>query len=430
MFWSARGHLQHLLALIVCLGCISSPGSGAKGGACPNRRCNCRRNGNTIDIRCNGLHGSFPTLDFVPGTDFGGLYLSDQNLTEVPPFSLQYVPVRTLDLSGNFFLNGIEANAFAGQELAMKVLALSGSSLALVPTDSLANLTYLGVLKLDANRISMLNARSFGYLPNLKQLHLYRNSISKVNAAAFQGLPKLEDLKLYENQISKLPKKLFRRMSSLISLDISKNNIQSIAPGTFKGLSSLKWLEMASNDLTSLNKRVFKGLPSLKYLKMEDNPLTKVAASTFTAIRRLSYLQLDIGSISHFHNNTFQGMTRVKTLNLGEVNRTHLPDGLFSPMKSLRYFYVSDYQEKLENISLSIFSPKVRYERLNIWVVPVHSCRCDVPWISELTQKGAYLQGYCGKGQPISCMKRDKIRMKEENIHKRMKRKKTRTSTN
>ena len=423
MYLSQRDCCVWLLGITCLLAWLppAIPGGRKRGSVplpCPSPTCHCRRVQGEVVLRCSRTAGQLPHFDLHENITYRLVELVEQNLTQIPKGAFKNVPTRALDLSGNALYGGLPVGVFDGQEDSMKTLTLSDSLLPEVP--SLLNLTTLGTLKLDGNNISAIPAGTFSGAVYLKELHLYRNVIVWIEHGAFNGLQRLEHLKLFDNQLVEIPRKLFRGLRTLVSLDISRNKLTSLLSGTFKGLASLKWLILESNHLTSISRQSFKGLPSLRYLKLENNPLESIGDGTFLVIRRISYLSIDIANLTDLSADTFEGLAKLKTLNLGEINRSSLPERLFGSMDNLQYLSILDYEQRLFNLSSTTFSDKMHFSQLKVWIVPVYECRCDLPWISDLTQKGAYLHGYCGKGQPISCVRRQKPNTRR----RRLKRKK------
>ncbi|KAK2146946.1 hypothetical protein LSH36_577g03068 [Paralvinella palmiformis] len=126
------------------------------------------------------------------------------------------------------------------------------------------------------------------------------------------------------------------------------------------------------------------------------NPIRNLDRKTFKVIRKLRYLSMDIIYVEGLNPKIFKGLRKLKMLSVGDADTERLPRGLFSPLSGLRFMTVFNTTGHFDSLSERLFDPDADISRLNIFVAPLRSCRCNVSWINALTSRGVWIRGQCG----------------------------------
>lgn len=285
----------------------------------------------TLDISNNRLE----QLDHAELNKLSGLLslkLSNNKLTNVPPYFGQYRALRSLNLSSN----SLTVFPDALRELTTLVdLDVSFNSISdMGDVSTLVNLERLWATN---NRLSGPFGKSFSHLINLREIDARFNAISNIDIVS--QLPNLEALMLGHNSISQfegsfhclkvlflnhnpvtnfdlnspvptlsvlnlasaklaqLPDALFMKMAGLTKLTISKNHFVSLSPH-FGLLSKLEYLSIAKNQLSKIPSEIGR-LHELRYLDVRENNLSILPSEIWYA-KRLETLNVSSNVLTDF----------------------------------------------------------------------------------------------------------------------------------
>lgn len=169
------------------------------------------------------------------------LYLSHNNITELPGWITDLSELCIADFSGNLLKETPED--LAGWK-ALHTLYLAVNQFETFPAE-VCDLTSLKRLRLSGNRLSQLPTH-LGKLTGLEELHLRSNRLTALPSE----IGRLENLKL---------------------LNVRNNNLRSL-PGEIGRLKNLERLDLARNQLKTLPPELG-ALENLKELLLEGNPL-------------------------------------------------------------------------------------------------------------------------------------------------------------
>ena len=240
------------------------------------------------------------------------LYLSDNGLKEINPYSLQGLENLTiLDLSDNGELVTFNITSFTGlksleilylRECEIKMLALHLPELkefyfsyradvfhyktgpflpghTFVYTQKLQNLTITNSMNV-VNLVCKIGRRELFLFDGLKQLRsltLYHNEFIYLPDGIFDQLTMLQELDMQSCHITSLGTKLFERLINLRLLYLDGNDLKRLPP--LNNLYELTQLNLDRNELIELPN--FHNMSSLTLLNVEDNFLTTLNLSTF-----------------------------------------------------------------------------------------------------------------------------------------------------
>ena len=252
------------------------------------------------------------------------LKLSNNLLTKLPPYFVNYTALRSLNLASNSLT---EFPDFLGELRTLVDLDVSFNAISTLP--SVGKLVNLERLFATNNRLSGSFPDNFKDLVNLTSLDVRFNSIANIDVMS--QLPKLEHLMVGHNSISafegtfarlkllfidhnpvtrfgfatpvptlsvlniasaklaQLPDDLYVKMSNLTKLVLNKNHLVALSPQIGR-LSKLEHLSIAKNLLGSLPPEIGH-LLSLRYLDVRENNLSKLPAEIWYA-RRLESLNV------------------------------------------------------------------------------------------------------------------------------------------
>ncbi|MCH8294081.1 leucine-rich repeat domain-containing protein, partial [Candidatus Poribacteria bacterium] len=229
------------------------------------------------------------------------LYLSDNNLTQLPEFIGQLTQLRSLDLS---YTNLTQLPEFIGQLTQLRSLDLSYNRLSEVP-EFIGQLTQLRSLDLRSNRLSEV-PEFIGQFTQLRSLDLRSNRLSEVPEFIGQ-LTQLRNLDLsFNRQLTQLPE-FIGQLTQLRSLYLSYNNLTQL-PEFIGQLTQLRSLYLSYNNLTKLPETMNR-LKNLWSLFLAENAELNIPSE----VVKLSNEPADI--ISYYLENVLKTPAEKKPLN-------------------------------------------------------------------------------------------------------------------
>lgn len=290
----------------------------------------------TLSLRNNGLRNiAFPG-PFPSGSSIQELYLSHNELSELPTawlvgaFKLRVLDLRnatsksdkggkinwkypgfcpaleTIDLSMNG-LRSVVHNAF-DSNTGLRTIDLSSNALNAIPDGLLVKQINLTTFKAQENRLVNISNAIWGKRARLEYVNLANNSIERIHDGAIGSLATLRFLDLSGNLLVSLA---FLETPDLISLEtlLLHNNSVRVTP-----------------NLTRLIK--------LRVLKLQDNRLNEVP--NVQNLSNLEELDLSRNNISVLDTVAFSGVTRLRLINLennyimsiNEASLNYLPKSL------------------------------------------------------------------------------------------------------
>ena len=308
--------------------------------------------------------------------------------------------------------------AFKGSDV--RNLWMNWDKLDYIPT--FTSLFNLKSLHLQHNRFTSIPSRAFVHNMQLQELVLSDNIISQLHFEAFHGLLRLKHLLLKANKLKRIETNAFQTLRSLVDLDLSDNQIEVLGANIFKPLKNLKSLDLSGNLLKILSAKSFVGLNKLHNLELENNQIFKIKKATFKMVPTLKFLSFNASKLLRFEQGSFGDLSELKRISIGELparllhsksNETY-EGKIFANLHKLKTVSISNYTGNFVGLQLEDFPKNFNFLQLSIFAVKME-CTCEKKWIRQLTDKGAYVHGFCLDFQPISCINRsfDHIRMFE-----------------
>ncbi|MEH2169266.1 MAG: COR domain-containing protein, partial [Nostoc sp.] len=266
--------------------------------------------------------------EFGQLTNLQTLYLTDNQLSSLPPEFGQLTNLQTLDLRRNQ-LSSLPPEI--GQLTNLRSLYLRSNQLSSLPPE-IGQFTNLQTLDLDSNQLSSLPPE-IGQFTNLQTLYFRSNQLSSLPPEIGQ-LTNLQTLDLDSNQLSSLPPEI-GQLINLQTLDLRSNQLSSLPPEIGQ-LTNLQTLDLRSNQLSSLPPEIGQ-LINLQTLHLFNNQLSSLPPEIgqLTNLRslhlfnnQLSSLPAEIGKLTNLQtlllfNNQLSSLpaeigklTNLQTLNL------------------------------------------------------------------------------------------------------------------
>ena len=216
-------------------------------------------------------HDNWRFLAYLPGkANLQELYLSDEELTSLPPEIGHLIGLKRLWLHNNQ-LRSLPPSI--GGMVNLLSLDLTHNKLTSLPT-SVGGLTSLQYLLLEHNQLTSLPP-DIGRLTGLMHLWLAGNQLTSL-PPSIGGLAGLRTLCLYDNKLTSLPPEI-GRLIGLRELRLSENKLTSLLP-SIGGMTALMLLWLDDNQLTSLPPSIG-GMTRLQGLWLDDNQLTSLRLS-------------------------------------------------------------------------------------------------------------------------------------------------------
>jgi Leucine-rich repeat (LRR) protein len=245
------------------------------------------------------------------------LNLSNNQIASLP-FELKHmVNLKKINLSHNklLYINNNNNDVFSILPSNTRYLFISDNNLDEIPK-RIFELHKLEKLDLSCNKIKQLNPQ-IKNLEKLEYLYLSKNLLSSL-PAEIQSLKWLISLNLSENQLINLPQEI-KSLGHLQELNLSKNQLAT-APQKIEYLSSLRRLNLSGNKLTffevkneNLNrlhelnlsnnqieffKITQKSYPKLHELDLSNNKIN-IIPSEISSLKLLQYLDLSYNKITY-----------------------------------------------------------------------------------------------------------------------------------
>ncbi|KZC08465.1 Leucine-rich repeats and immunoglobulin-like domains protein 3 [Dufourea novaeangliae] len=235
-------------------------------------------------------------------------YVNNSTIGTLRNGSFAAFKVNNMQLSG-CQINGIEPDAFSGQESTLKSLNLKDNELSEVPSNTLRVLRNLTVLDLSMNKITRVNDNAFAGL-RLVTLKLSDNEVT-LAPAAFRGLERsLKNLNLKGTRQKKVPEAL-RGLRTLAFLDLSQNSVREL-PGSagtkaFEALESLTGLNLERNLIQNIGPDAFHGVRNtLSSLSLLNNLIPDFPTAAINSVQDLRVLDIGFNLITELPVNAFQ----------------------------------------------------------------------------------------------------------------------------
>ncbi|XP_045102065.1 uncharacterized protein LOC123498727 isoform X2 [Portunus trituberculatus] len=161
-----------------------------------------------------------------------------------------------------------------GLDPSTQVLDLRHNNLKILPRDSFVYTGLVNLQKVWLNFCNLIKLEegAFRMLNNVVELDLSNNYLQGVPSDALADLPGLRVLRMAHNGLTVLPASAFLPVPDLVQLDLSHNTISEIESGALRSLASLGVLNLSGNKLASLDVDELKALMSLRVAHMDGNP--------------------------------------------------------------------------------------------------------------------------------------------------------------
>ncbi|KAF2240879.1 PP2C-domain-containing protein [Trematosphaeria pertusa] len=261
-----------------------------------------------------------------------GLRLSNNRLTQLPPYFGQYRALRSLNLSSNSLsefpdflcevrtlvdldisFNSITSLPKIGQLTCLERLWATNNKLKGSFPPTLSNLVNLREIDVRFNALNSMDVMSQlprleylmighnsisafeGAFPKIRVLHMNHNPVTRFGVS--QSTPSLSVLNLASAKLAQLPEDLFPRLTGLTKLILDKNHFTSLSSNIGK-LIRLEHLSVARNSLDVLPAQIG-GLAELRYLDVRENNLGQLPPELWYA-RRLETLNVSSNVLDGF----------------------------------------------------------------------------------------------------------------------------------
>ena len=263
-------------------------------------------------------------------TNLTALYLWDNNLTELPIGNL--TNLTALGLGGN---NLTELPKEIGNLTNLTMLDLTNSNLTELPK-WIWNLTNLRELHLKSNNLTEL-PKKIGNLINLTTLDLWDANLTELPKEIW-SLTNLTTLHLRDNNLTELPKEI-GNLTNLTGLALDSNNL-TVLPKEIGNLINLTWLNLSYNNLTELPKEIG-NLTNLTNFYLEGNANLIL---TNTQMQWINDLESN-GCDAHMDDNLFDR----GTLSINQHQKTF--DQLVKKISSRDYDLGSCFERNITFVS-------------------------------------------------------------------------------
>ncbi len=259
-------------------------------------------------------HDNWRFLAYLPGkANLQELYLSDEELTSLPPEIGHLIGLKRLWLHNNQ-LRSLPPSI--GGMVNLLSLDLTHNKLTSLPT-SVGGLTSLQYLLLEHNQLTSLPP-DIGRLTGLMHLWLAGNQLTSL-PPSIGGMVNLQKLDLDNNGLTSLPASI-GGLTGLMHLWLAGNQLTSLPP-SIGGLAGLRTLCLYDNKLTSLPPEIGR-LIGLRELRLSENKLTSLLPS-IGGMTALMLLWLDENQLTSLPPS-IGGMTRLQGLWLDDNQLTSL----------------------------------------------------------------------------------------------------------
>ncbi|KAJ8429635.1 hypothetical protein Cgig2_028419 [Carnegiea gigantea] len=306
MWWAGResciGFLQPLLAVSLCLSCVSV-GTQAQLTHPDEVRALRAIKRQLVDpmknLR-NWDHGDPCTSNWTGivcynmTADDGYLHIRElellnMNLSGSLSSELGSLPyLKILDFMWNNITGSIPKEI--GNIKRLELLLLNGNQLTGPLPEELGYLPNLDRIQIDQNKISGEIPKSFAYLNKTKHFHMNNNSISGQIPPELSRLPKLVHFLLDNNNLSGYLPPEFSELPSLLILSLRNSGLRGPIPDLTK-IPHLGYLDLSSNQLTG-------PIPATKFsddittIILSNNSLTGNVPAAFAGLPHLQILSL------------------------------------------------------------------------------------------------------------------------------------------
>ncbi|WP_442947684.1 leucine-rich repeat domain-containing protein [Nostoc sp.] len=248
-----------------------------------------------------------------------GLYLRNNQVTELPEAIASLTQLQTLNLSDNQLTELPEAIASLTQ---LQTLNLFYNQLTELP-EAIASLTQLQQLSLSSNKLTKL-PEAIASLTQLQTLNLNNNQLTTL-PEAIASLTQLQQLYLSSNKLTKLPEAI-AYLTRLQTLNLSYNQLTQL-PEAIAFLTQLQQLSLSYNQLTQLPE-VIASLTQLQQLDLSYNQLTELPEA-ITSLTQLQTLNLLCNELTILLE-AITSLTQLQQLDLRNNQLTELPEAIAS----------------------------------------------------------------------------------------------------
>nr|XP_027125665.1 receptor-like protein EIX2 [Coffea arabica] len=279
--------------------------------------------GSNVDLSSNSFKGPLPLWS----SNLTTLYLRNNSFSGPIPRDIGMVlPLLTdLDISRNSLTGGIPLSI--GNMTSLTTLVISNNRLSGDIPDFWSNIPDLYILDMSNNSLTGRIPTSIGSLSFVKFLILSGNNLSGKLPSSLRNCTSTFSLDLGDNQLSgRLPAWIGKDMPSLLILRLRNNSLTGNIPSSICALSSLHILDLSENRLSGIIPTCLGNLSGFKAgLKTEDTEpyegrLQVVAKGRVLVYQSTLYLvnSIDLSS-NKFRGNIPAELTslfRLGTLNL------------------------------------------------------------------------------------------------------------------
>ena len=286
----------------------------------------------------NSSHGFLHTEG--PDSKISRLYLSSNNLTDVPDLSsLKKLKYLYLDYNR---IEKVKLGAFSANTMLRRIRLKGNRALTMIDNSVLTSLSQLE--RIDLSYTSLKVLPSLSNKPNLYRLNVQHSQLEKLPPNLCENCPRLYSLYANNNTLTAVPS--FRNCSRLEILSLDANRIANLSNLPFTGLKRLRLLWLHNNNIQSLPDLVFGQMLSLKELYLHANQISNVSSSSFFNTTRLSLLNLAYNRIHTLLRGVFEyngqlGVLYLHDNRLQRISQYAFPD-------SMQYLRVLDVSNNTE----------------------------------------------------------------------------------